>query len=477
MPDFNEQLPDWTADGIEPPESKKSDGWQVNDHPPAGWLNWLFSRAHAALVEIRTVFSAHKADTTAHVTAAERTAWNAGATAASNAIPTSQKGAASGVATLDGTTKLPAGQLPISAVQATTADITYYVRTDGSDSNNGLANTSVGAFKTIGKAISMLPQTINHAVIINVAAGAYSEDLLAKGYNGSGTLEITASGVVSVPRILTQGNAIQVTITGFIATTTMANAIELTSNVWVWLQNCYATANAGSYYGVVVYGGTAVISGGTYSNKTTSIWARSGANVFVTGIGGSGSGIGYLATEGAKIGGQAGTLSATSYLSITQTGGFISLGDGVLNPWGDNTASQRSFCHASHATQQTLSASVWTKIVCGTEGADNLGEYNPSTGVFTAQRAGQYVVTVSVSFTNFQDGDEIKVGVGGASGGPFLAAPPQRVNGAGYSGICFTTTVGLSAGGQLAPYALSARAGTLTNPDGVYSFFNVERSG
>ena len=57
-----------------------------------------------------------------------------------------------------------------------TANRTYYVRTDGSDSNNGLANTSGGAFLTIQKAIdtAVALDLATYDVTIQLGAGTYS---------------------------------------------------------------------------------------------------------------------------------------------------------------------------------------------------------------------------------------------------------------------------------------------------------------
>lgn len=73
-----------------------------------------------------------------------------------------------------------------------TANRTYYVRTDGSDSNNGLANTSGGAFLTIQKAIDTacaLDLSI-YNVTINVADGTYAGGVVLKPYLGTGPIAI-----------------------------------------------------------------------------------------------------------------------------------------------------------------------------------------------------------------------------------------------------------------------------------------------
>lgn len=57
-----------------------------------------------------------------------------------------------------------------------TAARTYYVRTDGSDSNTGLADTSGGAFLTIAKALSVASSvdSLSYQLTVNIGAGTWT---------------------------------------------------------------------------------------------------------------------------------------------------------------------------------------------------------------------------------------------------------------------------------------------------------------
>jgi hypothetical protein len=87
---------------------------------------------------------------------------------------------ASMVGMADGTTVQQAiDALPVvnDIRERLTASRTYYVRTDGSDSNTGLANTAGGAFLTIQKAVDTVYEDIDldgNTVIIQVADGTYT---------------------------------------------------------------------------------------------------------------------------------------------------------------------------------------------------------------------------------------------------------------------------------------------------------------
>jgi hypothetical protein len=77
-----------------------------------------------------------------------------------------------------------------------TANRTYYVRTDGSDSNNGLSNTAGGAFKTIQKAMDVAASIDNsiYDVTIQVADGTYVTGVITlKNLLGAGGLFITGN--------------------------------------------------------------------------------------------------------------------------------------------------------------------------------------------------------------------------------------------------------------------------------------------
>ncbi len=73
-----------------------------------------------------------------------------------------------------------------------TAARTYYVRTDGSDSNDGLANTSGGAFLTIQKAINaaLLIDAAIYQVTVKIADGTYNESVILGQMIGSNKLII-----------------------------------------------------------------------------------------------------------------------------------------------------------------------------------------------------------------------------------------------------------------------------------------------
>lgn len=50
---YEKQTPKWDAAGIEPPESKQQTGWQVEDRPPAAWLNWYMNGTSESIKELQ----------------------------------------------------------------------------------------------------------------------------------------------------------------------------------------------------------------------------------------------------------------------------------------------------------------------------------------------------------------------------------------------------------------------------------------
>lgn len=108
--------------------------------------------------------------------------------------------------------RTPAGRETLNSAR------TYYVRTDGSDSNNGLANTSGGAFLTIQKAIDVAASldTSIHDVTIQIASGTYttSTGLVLKNAAGAGIINLVgdtttpSNVVISTNGAMTTLNAI-----------------------------------------------------------------------------------------------------------------------------------------------------------------------------------------------------------------------------------------------------------------------------
>ena len=111
-----------------------------------------------------------------------------------------------------------------------TAARTYYVRTDGSDSNTGLANTAGVAFLTIQKAINAVTglDIATYSVTIQLADGTYSGATVVNGpWLGSGTVTIQGNAATPANVLLTSSgatitasNGAAITLTGFKVTST-----------------------------------------------------------------------------------------------------------------------------------------------------------------------------------------------------------------------------------------------------------------
>ncbi|QBL97928.1 hypothetical protein EauM23_00035 [Exiguobacterium phage vB_EauM-23] len=115
---FMHPVPDWNAQGAEPPESLRTNGWQINQKPPADYFNWFFYNSAKAIIELQQ-----------------------------KAINTDQKGVANGVATLGANGKVPTVQLPTLASTATDITIT--------DTANYYTSTNVeGALAELGQTLN-----------------------------------------------------------------------------------------------------------------------------------------------------------------------------------------------------------------------------------------------------------------------------------------------------------------------------------
>jgi len=176
-----------------------------------------------------------------------------------------------------------------------TAGRAYYVRTDGLDSNTGLANTSGGAFKTIQKAIdtvAALDLSIYNATIY-CGAGTRTENLVLKRTLGSGMPIL--EGDVATPSncVLTvsSGQCIALdtgavwTLRGFKLGTTGGWCVDIPQ------PGCHLIIDGKMEYGatplfhfVVAVGGTLsikaayAISGSAYSH----IFVQAGGTLFYT---------------------------------------------------------------------------------------------------------------------------------------------------------------------------------------------------
>ncbi|QQZ62040.1 hypothetical protein JI735_05020 [Paenibacillus sonchi] len=310
---------------------------------------------------------------------------------------------------LDGVTSGIQGQLnskaPLATTpQQTTADITYYVRTDGNDGNNGLANTAGGAFRTIAKALNAVPSVVNHTVNIMVGAGTYTESLVIYGFTGRGSLSVAgsissaASTYIVTGQIASMRNACRVQIIGFKTTFSTGSAIYVTNTNETFIQYCTTDVST-SNFGVYVENAKVYLNGCVVSGKTdAAFYAHVNSEIFVQDCGGSANNVGHKAAYGGRIH-IAGTYVGSTLMQISVEGGMVTKGIGVINPWGDNTQDQRVHARVQLSQQYVMVPSVWSKIIFDAKIKDHLGNFQTSSGTyrFVAPAPGIYNINTGVT--------------------------------------------------------------------------------
>lgn len=386
---------------------------------------------------------------------------------------------------LDGVTSGIQGQLngkaPLATTpQQTTADITYYVRTDGNDNNTGLANTAGGAFKTVTKAVNMIPQIVAHNVNIMIAPGTYAEHVNITGFAGKGVIELRAQGgailsdsyiiqSLSITRCLNS-----VVVTGLKASSTTSNGFNATYTHSALFNYCKVDAASANNDGVFVSFAYARVFGGSFSNRRSGITAYLVAQVNAEGNIGSGNAVGLFADGGTivKASINPSALVGANNEIVSSGGGIIT--SGVINPWGDNTTTSRSMFLAG-PTSIPLRTDTWTKLSYGTEYVDNLGEYDPTLSRFIPKQSGMYLISAAVSLpsVNSMTQARLRLAKNGVLDQLIVGKSMGFVSDCLLTGAMITD---MTAGQILELYLWHNHGATInSSEDGTYCYFRVSR--
>ncbi len=128
----------------------------------------------------------------------------------------------------DGAVSIPGGVADPSAVNKTTAGVTYYVRTGGSDSNDCL--TTGTACLTPQAAADKLPEYIDHPMVIDIGAGTFAGIAIHEKVISSASTSnnITVQGAMAASTLATGTNS---------GTATGGSTVQLIDTGQTWTIN------------------------------------------------------------------------------------------------------------------------------------------------------------------------------------------------------------------------------------------------
>ena len=206
-----------------------------------------------------------------------------------------------------------------------TANRTYYVRTDGSDSNDGLANTSGGAFLTRQKAYDVITGTLDlggKTVTIKCADGTYAGDLiLSQPWTGGGAIVLEGNTTTPANCIITSADGVKIgcvlpgvlRIKGFQFKPTAAAGIYHNGVGRVEYEACDFNSGGSPFCRIAAdVGNATVVATGNYT-----ISAGAGRHIFSKGA--------YVEVDGRTIT-VSGTPAFSAFVEVIACGGLQSAG-------------------------------------------------------------------------------------------------------------------------------------------------------
>lgn len=179
-----------------------------------------------------------------------------------------------------------------------TSNLTLFVRTDGSDANNGLANNAGGAFLTIQKAVDVASafDLNGYTVTIQVADGTYNGAVNLKTFLGAGSIVIQGNTTTPANVVVstTSSTAFNVqNILGLyvikalkIATTTSGDCVRVNGSFTkVHLDQVEFGACAGAHLRCLLGGNAAFLSGYAVSGGALNhLSAEDGGMIYADGV-------------------------------------------------------------------------------------------------------------------------------------------------------------------------------------------------
>lgn len=214
-----------------------------------------------------------------------------------------------------------------SGLDLTTTNINYYVdAVSGNDNNTGLS--AAQAFKTINKALSLIPSIFNNAISIIVAAGTYAEDIFITDKFGSGSLSVTGPTSGSSPAIISgrvqiSRSDLSVVYFSYFTIANQTTLPALTVNYVRFLRTLVCTINvASSTSGISISSSKVLIFGFTISNRGTAISCGLLSQVLSQSNTGSGNTVGLFAFDGSTLI-KAGVQPSATTAESTSVGGLI----------------------------------------------------------------------------------------------------------------------------------------------------------